>query len=82
MMAPHLPRGENSSISENVVVCIPVLWASDMSAVRNCAPGMSWLIRVDFPTPLLPLRSVILSTSSGRSSSMPSPFSADIATHL
>ena len=69
------------SISENVVVWVPVLWASLISAVRRFASGMSRLMSVDFPTPLLPESSVIFPCNRGRSSSTPSPDTAEMALH-
>ena len=71
------PPSVSGSISLNVVVCIPVLWASEISAVLSSAPGTMKLSMVLFPTPLLPLKSVILSFSSGNRRSMPSFVSAD-----
>ena len=68
-------------ISENVVVCMPFSQASLISAVRRFAPGTRRLMRVDFPTPLLPLSSVIFSGKSVRSSSTPLPVVAEICRH-
>ena len=49
--------------------------------LQHLAEGMSWLMRVDLPTPLLPLSSDFLSRMSGRNSSTPSPVAAEISTH-
>lgn len=53
-----------------------------MLAVLMLRSGMSWLMIVDLPTPLLPERSVTLSCSSALSVLMPCLVCAEMLMHL
>ena len=54
MMKPPSSPG-SGNISANVVVCLPLSWTSDTSAVFWSSPGINALSSVDLPTPLWPL---------------------------
>ena len=76
------PPSASSSISPNVVVCIPVLWASEISDVQSWFRGKNRLIRYSCLYSLLPLVTLFCLSAGVSVHQIPSPVVADTATTL
>ena len=72
------PSPATGNISENVVVCIPLLCAVEISPVLTFCSGRMALMRVDFPTPEWPENKVTFPSNACLISSTPVPSKAEI----
>ena len=80
-MSTRYPPKSNENISAKVVVCFPVLYFSETSAVFKFKFGISKFIKEDFPTPELPANADVLSFNIFRTDSILIFSSTDIPKH-